>query len=67
MSGIKIEPDQWYLEDTLRLLGAPFDSETLARARRGGKLEAREPKRGQRIYKGEWLLAWLEAKEMVPA
>ena len=66
LKGIRFDAEAWYPEDGLRLFGRPFDGETLAKARKAGALEYREPSRGQRIYKGEWLTAWLEGKGASP-
>jgi hypothetical protein len=57
---IRFEPDAFYDEDALRLLG--FDGEALARARREGELRCRRVGR-VRLYKGEWLQRWLSGLE----
>jgi hypothetical protein len=59
VSPVSIEPRALY-DDGAILLTLGFSSQTLARARRAGKL--RYTRQGRRtLYLGEWLLAWLEA------
>lgn len=53
---IHFDPEAFYDEEQLRLLG--LDGKTLANARRQGELRYRQLGR-QRLYKGEWLQAWL--------
>jgi len=55
---IHFDPDWFYDEDTLRILG--LDGDALARARRGGVLPCCHVGR-LRLYKGEWLQQWLAA------
>jgi hypothetical protein len=55
---IHFDPDWFYDEDTLRILG--LDSDALARARRVGVLHCCHVRR-VRLYKGEWLQQWLAA------
>jgi hypothetical protein len=57
---IRFDPDAFYDEDALRLLG--LDGETLARARRVGELRCRQLGR-VRLYKGQWLQEWLSGSE----
>lgn len=57
---LRLEPNVWYDEDTLRLRG--IDGKALADGRRSGKLRCRRVGR-LRYYKGEWLTAWLESPE----
>lgn len=57
----KIDPERWYDEAELRLEGL-FTEAALRRARASGALRCREPARGKRLYKGAWLLAWLEGR-----
>lgn len=56
--GFTIEPDTFYTEHELRQAGI-FTEHELRRARERG-LRCSEVARGQRLYKGQWLLDWLE-------
>jgi hypothetical protein len=54
-----IDPDGIYHDGQARLL-LGLTGEAMARARRGGRL--RFTKQGNRVlYRGSWLMAWLEA------
>jgi hypothetical protein len=65
MQGIEIKPDAWYTEQELRRWG--FDTDELSRGRSAGELRYLDRGRSSmRLYKGEWLLKWLEGKA-VPA
>lgn len=55
-----IDPNAWYEEYDLRI-GKIFSEAELHKARVAG-LKCREITRGRRLYKGAWLLAWLEGK-----
>ncbi len=56
-TGTKIDPDGWY-DDTSIYTALEVSSQTLARARREGRL--RHSKKGNRIlYLGRWLIDWL--------
>jgi hypothetical protein len=57
---LRFDPDAFYDEDALRVLG--LDGDTLARARREGVLRCRRIGR-VRLYKGEWLQEWLSASQ----
>src|SRR5262249_13570974 len=57
---IRFDPEAFYDEDALRLLG--LDGTVLAKARRRGELRCRQVGR-IRLYKGEWLQQWLSAAE----
>jgi hypothetical protein len=57
---IRFDPDAFYDEDNLRLLG--LDSQALARARREEGLPCRQVGR-VRLYKGAWLQEWLSRPE----
>ena len=60
---IRFDPDAFYDEDALRVLG--LDSAALARARKDGALRCRRVGR-VRLYKGEWLQEWLSRAEEEP-
>jgi hypothetical protein len=56
---ITINPDGLY-DDGAVVLALDIPSATLARARRTGRL--RHTRQGRRVlYRGQWLLDWLEA------
>jgi hypothetical protein len=57
---IRFDPEAFYDEDALRILG--LDSQALARARREGDLRCRRVGR-VRLYKGAWLQEWLSRPE----
>ena len=66
MSGVlQVQPDAFYADEVLRdRLG--FSESTMSRARKAGEL--RYAKRGHRIlYRGDWLLKWLEADAAEPS
>jgi hypothetical protein len=56
--GIEIKPDEFYTESALRLAGFLNERE-LKKARDEG-LQYRQVSRGKRLYRGAWLLDWLE-------
>ena len=56
---LRLEPDLWYDEDTLRARG--IDARALAAARAAGQLRSKRVGR-LRYYKGAWLKEWLEAR-----
>jgi hypothetical protein len=59
MTGFRIEPDGVYDDGSL-YLGLGLSPATLTKARRSGSL--RFCRQGNRVlYRGEWLLAWLES------
>jgi hypothetical protein len=54
---LKIEPEGWYLEHQLRIMG--LDGEGLEKAR--DKKQLRYKVVGEEVwYKGAWLIEWLE-------
>ena len=54
----KVDPDAIY-DDAALALGLGVTQSTLARARRTGEL--RSTRKGRRVlYRGEWIIAWLE-------
>jgi hypothetical protein len=56
---LRLEPEGWYTEEQLRIMG--LDGDQLARARRSEGLKYRQIGR-RRWYKGAWVLQWLEAE-----
>lgn len=60
---IKIDPELYYAEDTLRIQG--LDSDALAKARREGGLRAKRVGSFW-VYKGAWLIEWLDRAEAAP-
>ena len=57
---MRFDPETFYDEDTLRLLG--LESQALARGRKDGTLRYRQLGRA-RLYKGEWLQEWLSRSQ----
>lgn len=55
--GIRIEADRYYPEHELRLMG--LDGEALEEARGRGELRGREVG-GTVVYKGAWVIDWLD-------
>jgi hypothetical protein len=61
VSPVKIDPESIY-DDGSILFTLDISSETLARARREGRL--RFTRQGRRVlYLGRWILEWLSANE----
>lgn len=61
---IKIDPESYYDENTLRVMG--LDEELLEEARREGRLRFRVL--GAIVmYRGQWVLDWLDQVEPVAA
>lgn len=61
--GTTIERDKVYTEYELRIDGL-FNEAELKRARASG-LKSKEIRRGKRIYRGSWLIAWMEGRERI--
>jgi len=55
---VRLDPEAWYNERVLRILGVA--EKTLRDAVKAGELRCRDLGRGKRLFKGSWLLAWLE-------
>ena len=61
---LKFDPDGFYTEWSLRVMG--LDGEAMRKARKSGELKFKEVG-AERLYKGEWLLEWLQPKQEATA
>jgi hypothetical protein len=55
---LTINANDWYAEETLRAMG--FSTAILDRARIKGELRCKALGKRSRLYKGQWVLDWLE-------
>lgn len=55
--GLKFEPGHWYTEAQLRIAG--LDGDVIRGAMGGGRLRYKMAE-GEPVFRGEWLLAWLD-------
>jgi hypothetical protein len=56
---IRLDPDQWYYEWQLHRMG--LDDDDITAARKAGEVRFRQLKQG-RIFRGQWVIDWLEGK-----
>lgn len=54
---IRFDPESYYSEESLRIMG--WDGEALRRARKSEGLRFKKVGRSV-VYKGEWLMEWLD-------
>ena len=57
---LRLDPEAYYDERTLRIMG--LDGDGLEAAREAKELRCKEVG-GQPVYKGAWLIAWLDRSE----
>lgn len=64
---VKIDPDGFYTDRALDLMG--ISATALAQARKSGELKHRRVgRRGRALYRGSWVLSWLDrAGEPAPS
>lgn len=55
---LRLIPHRYYTEESLRCMG--LSGSTLARARERDGLRCKEIGKRQRMYKGQWVIDWLE-------